>query len=67
MSSNAIGTVFRIAAIFAALLSLWLAGVGAVYVAVCLLAGYPPTFGGFGALFAAVTLLRMFYPRNVFA
>lgn len=66
MSSNALGTMFRIVIIFAAVISLWLAVVGTLYWLVCAVIGTAPSPQGFALTFAAVVLFRTFVPRNVF-
>lgn len=66
MSSNSLGSVLRIIMIFAVVIALWLAAVGALYWLVCAVAGIAPTPQGFAYTFAAVVLFRMFVPRNVF-
>ncbi len=66
MSSNALGTVFRIVLISLALLGFWSVGIAVVYYFVCLIFGFTFSFNIFVLLFFSVIIYRAFYPKNVF-
>lgn len=65
--SNTAGTIIRVGALFTILLSGWFLAVAALYALFALISGYPYEWPYAQAAFCAVVIVRMFYPRNVFA
>lgn len=66
MSSNSIGTVFRIGLIALILFFFWFISVGIGYVLVSYILGFEFDFRMWIAIFCIVILYRMFIPKNVF-
>ena len=66
MSSNAIGTLFRIALIALGLFCVWFFSVGVIYFLATLLFGFEFSINFWIGIFLIVILFRMFYPKNVF-
>lgn len=66
MSINAIGTVLRIAFIAFGLVAIWYLSIGAIYFLITIIFSLKFSFAILALLFAAVMLLRMFFPKNVF-
>jgi hypothetical protein len=66
MSSNTLGTVFRITMIAFLLIGYWVISVGIVYFLASYLIGIEVSLKIFGLLLIGVMIFRMFYPKNVF-
>jgi len=66
MSSNAIGTVFRIVLIFLSLIAIWLIPLTIIYYLIALVLGIGFSFLSVIYLFLGIMIFRMFYPKNVF-
>lgn len=66
MSSNVLGTLFRIAMIAFSLFCLWFLSVVFIYTLVVLLFNTEFSFKFLFILFVLVLTFRMFYPKNVF-
>jgi len=66
MSSNAIGTVFRIGLIFISLILIWLSPIILGYYLICLIFEIKFSFDVVFLLFMLCIFIRMFYPKNVF-
>jgi len=67
MSSNAIGTVFRIGLIFISLILVWLLPIVIGYYLLALVFGMEFSFQVLFILFCLLIGVRMFYPKNVFS
>jgi lysylphosphatidylglycerol synthetase-like protein (DUF2156 family) len=65
--SNTLGTVFRVTGLFSILAGGWFLATAALYSLAVLILGTSFAWSHAGVLFGAVVLVRMFYPRNVFA
>ena len=66
MSSNAIGTVFRIGLIFISLIFIWFTPIFIGYYLLSLVFGMTFSLSDALFIFTVVVLIRMFYPKNVF-
>lgn len=66
MSSNAIGTVFRIIGIFFSLITIWYIIVALAYFTVCFIGGFSFSLATSFILLGVFLVFRMFYPKNVF-
>jgi len=65
--SNTLGTLSRVIGLFVLLLGGWFLAVTVLYTLVTLIIGTNFEWSHAGMLFGAVVIVRMFYPRNVFA
>jgi hypothetical protein len=65
--SNTIGTLCRVIGLIILLLSGWFLAVTALYTLATMIVGITFEWSHVGVLFGAVVIVRMFYPRNVFA
>lgn len=65
MSSNSMGTIFRIGLISLVLFCVWFFSIGFIYVVVLLLFGIEFSFSTWILAFLVVIGLRMLYPKNV--
>ena len=66
MSSNSIGTIFRIVFIFFSLITIWFIPIAIGYYCITLLLGISFSFYNTMYLFVGVMVFRMFFPKNVF-
>lgn len=65
--SNTLGTLSRVIGLLILLLGGWFLAVTALYCLAILIVGNTFEWSHVGMLFGTVILVRMFYPRNVFA
>ncbi|OHD87955.1 hypothetical protein [Sulfuricurvum sp. RIFCSPLOWO2_12_FULL_43_24] len=65
--NNTLGTLSRVIGLFVLLLGGWFLAVTVLYTLVTLIIGNTFEWRYVGVLFGAVVLIRMVYPRNVFA
>ncbi|MDO9208917.1 MAG: hypothetical protein Q7T91_11760 [Sulfuricurvum sp.] len=65
--SNTFGTIFRVIGLFILLVGGWFLAVAVLYTLAILIVGSTFEWSHVGVLFGAVILVRMFYPRNIFA
>lgn len=66
MSSNAIGTLFRIIVILSLIILIWLLPIAVFYYLTCLVLDIEFSFKGVFVVFGFVVTFRAFYPKNVF-
>ncbi len=66
MSSNALGTIFRIGLISLGLFCVWFFSIGFIYMIFSFILGFEFSFSIWILLFMGVMIFRMFYPKNVF-
>ncbi len=65
--SNTLGTLSRVIGLLILLLGGWFLAVTALYCLALLIVGNTFEWSHAGILFVTIILVRMFYPRNVFA
>ena len=66
MSTNAIGTIFRIIGIFLSLIIFWYGTITLIYFIFCLIINVKFDFNLSFLLFGIFIVFRAFYPKNVF-